>query len=407
MNHLFYLLVMGAAVLAVVPFALAQDAPADAAVQARVAARAAMIRELRARNQQMAIEGAQGPGTVENADLDASAALQPAEESHTEIGINASPTRPLVPVEPNGIRFDLADGSIVAGTLSIDAITVETRFGTLRVPIESIRSFRPGLDSYSELGNRIRELIERLGSEDYAQREAAKKELLTMGGQVLAELRHHQGDTNIERARHVKEILAQIEAMNEAEEQAASEATHTWIRPDTVVTTDFTVLGSISPKSFELANDYGQLSIKLSDIRTATRFANTRQEVRRSIVVEGRQLVQRGFKDTDIHVERGDRVTIVAQGQIAMTPWGGGIVSTPDGGQNFGWYKPNEIPGGALVGRIGDSGPEFKVGSKHSFTADRSGPLRFAIGMQQQFARPNYNFPGQYEVRVTVKPAEQ
>ena len=402
MKTLVYLL---ATVLSAVSAATAQDKPADASVQKRVSARAAMIRELRARNR--AMEAAQAPAPAYSAEAEASVGPEPVEDSGTDGVGNASTNLPAIPLEPNGIRFDLADGSIVAGKLSIDAITVETRFGSLRVPIESIKSFRPGLDSYSELGNQVRELIERLGSDDYVDRESAKKELLTMGGQVLAELRHHEADSNVERARHIKEILANLESMNEAEEQGDPRASQTWIRPDTVVTTEFTVLGSILPKSFQLTNDYGQLNIKLSEIRAATRYADTRQAVRRSLVVEGTHLVQRGFKETDIHVQRGDRVAIVAEGQIVMTPWGGGTVSTPDGGQNFGWYKANEIPGGALVGKIGDAGPEFKVGSKHSFTADRTGPLRFAVGMQQQFARPNYNFPGQYELRVTVKPSDQ
>jgi len=96
-------------------------------------------------------------------------------------------------------------------------------------------------------------------------------------------------------------------------------------------------------------------------------------------------------------------VSISADGQIVMTPWGSEMVSTPEGGDNFGAYMP-QIPGGALVAKIGDSGTVFKLGSKHTFVADRSGVLQLAVAMQAQYARNNYQFPGKYDVKIRVEP---
>ena len=45
----------------------------------------------------------------------------------------------------------------------------------------------------------------------------------------------------------------------------------------------------------------------------------------------------------------------------------------PDGAPNYGWYVPNQIPGGALVAKIGDKGTIFKVGRQMTFTAKNSG----------------------------------
>ena len=54
--------------------------------------------------------------------------------------------------------------------------------------------------------------------------------------------------------------------------------------------------------------------------------------------------------------------------------------------------------------RVGLNGKVFKVGSKKSFVAESSGVLQFAVAMQHQYANQNYQYPGQYNVRVRVQP---
>ena len=76
-------------------------------------------------------------------------------------------------------------------------------------------------------------------------------------------------------------------------------------------------------------------------------------------------------------------------------------MSSPDGAQNYGWYIPNQIPAGALVGRIGNSGTIFKVGSKATITADKSGVLNLAIGMEPNYS--NQAFPGEYHTKIHVE----
>ena len=61
------------------------------------------------------------------------------------------------------------EGSVVSGTLSVEAITVKTAFGTLQVPVEHVVSFTPGLDSHPQLQKRIGRLIQQLGSNDAAE----------------------------------------------------------------------------------------------------------------------------------------------------------------------------------------------------------------------------------------------
>src|SRR6185312_3664736 len=103
-----------------------------------------------------------------------------------------------------------------------------------------------------------------------------------------------------------------------------------------------------------------------------------------------------------VRINRGDKVSVTAEGKLVMSPWGNNMFSSPDGAEQYQWFVPNQIPGGALVARIGAAGKVFKVGSKHSFTAQRSGTIYFGIAMNPQFASQDFNFPGEYNVKLRV-----
>jgi hypothetical protein len=310
------------------------------------------------------------------------------------------------PADPREIRLHLMDGSVLAGQLSVDEISVATDFGKLTVPVTKIRSFHPGLDSYPQLSKKISELIDNLGSDDYQAREQAHKDLVNWGLKVRSELERRVQDDNAERKRHLTEILKEFDEL--AEEQLddyeSDQDDRPWIRGDKVVTDQFTIVGKIVEDSFQIRSKYGSLTVQLSDVVMADKPVSLKQEILKTVTVDGSNLVQRSFKASGIQVERGDKVMIRAEGQIGMTPWGSEHQSTPDGGQYYGWYVPNEIPGGALIAKLGNNGKVFKVGTRHTFVAQAAGTLQFAVAMQHQYANQGYNYPGQYTVRVKVEP---
>ncbi len=314
-------------------------------------------------------------------------------------------TEAAAPVSPRAIRMNLLDGSIITGELSVDEITVETEFGPLTVPVANIRSIVPGLDSSTGTASQIEKQIEDLGSDDYQVREKAHKDLVKWGTRIRGELTRYTNDDNAERKRHITEILKEFDELAEDyDEFDEGQRPREWIRGDTVVTTEFTIVGRVAQSSFDVASKYGTLTVKLADIRSADRPTGSKPEIRRNVNVDGNSLAQRGFKSSGIRVEAGDKISITAEGQVVMSPWGSNQSSTPDGAANFGWYIPNEIPTGALVAQIGNSGKIFKVGSKHTFTATKSGTLNFAVAMQNEYSQNGYAFPGQYRVRIKVNP---
>jgi hypothetical protein len=305
------------------------------------------------------------------------------------------------PADPDVLRIHLMDGSQIGGKLAAKDIEVETAFGPLKIPVTSIKSLTPGLGSHPKVTQDLTTLVEKLGSPVFGEREAAQKSLLEMGPSIRLQLERSANDPDTERKTRVKALLDefdQIEA-DAAEEEATG--AHKMIERDTVETTDFTVVGRIVQQDFEIISKYGSINAKLSDIRRVERAIAEKEELQKTVTVDGNAIIHRGLKDSGIRVERGDKITITAEGSLQMTPWGNQAMSTPEGAQNYGWYVANKIAGGALVGKIGKSGQVFKIGSKYSGTAESSGMLQLAIAMQGDYA--NQHFPGEYKVRVKIK----
>jgi len=332
----------------------------------------------------------------------ADAAVPQVEPSEAEPPIEAEP-KPEPP-PPRFIRLRLRDGSIIGGDLSIESITVKTEFGDLVVPIRRITAIEPGLNSYPELVARIRKLVEQLGADDYNQRERAQKELAELGDQAEQVLQQHHDDENAERKRRVGELLKAI--AKRAEEQALlgepSEGRKSWRLEDTVVTPSFTMVGEITPKTFKVTSKYGPLSVALADVLKGERRTAKRDDVLGVATVNQQHLAPRGFHRTGLRVQRGDRVTVYAEGSLVMSPWGSNQSSSPDGNTYFGNYQG--MPGGALIGRIGSSGQLKKIGARSTFVATADGELELAIAMMPQYANQGYQFPGQYKARIKISP---
>lgn len=299
------------------------------------------------------------------------------------------------------MRLHLMEGSVVTGRLSTDIVTVETAFGKLEVPVANIVSFTPGLESHPEEGKKIGRLIQQLGSNAAAERDAAQRALTDMGKTIQPELARYAQDEDTERRSRIQKILAELEESDDDDELDPL-AAKPWLTQDSVETTLFTVVGKISPQTFDLQTQFGPLKVAIGDIRRGERELDLKPEIKKQLFVTGENLIQLTMQTSGVRIGRGDKVQITADGRLTMTPWGNNMFSTPDGSEQYQWYLPNQIPGGALVARIGTAGKVFKVGSKHTFTATRAGILYFGVAMNPQFASQDYNYPGRYDVKIRV-----
>ena len=327
---------------------------------------------------------------------DTKAADKKPDDAASKTDTAAPATKPKV---SDQVQFYMPDGDVLVGIMLAKQITVATEFGTLTIPTAQIRSFVPGLNSRPKLLKQIEGLIAKLASSDSAERDRAHKELATLGPKVGGELRRHKGGSNADRAKHIETLLTEFEKRQAAEEQAGEDGEKSLAREDTVVTNDFTVLGKISPSTFQISTKFGTLTTDLASINRAVRTGQGREAFSKIVDVTGQHLMQRGYKKSTIQVRQGDRVTVTATGYIVMSPWGSSTRSTPDGSTQWGQY--NGFPTGCLVAKIGNGKP-FRIGSRKTFTAKTSGTIHFGISMNSSYA--SQVFPGTYKVKTRVSP---
>jgi hypothetical protein len=294
------------------------------------------------------------------------------------------------------------EGSVVSGKLSVTEITVETQFGSLKVPVSRIVSFTPGLNSHPKHREQIRVLVLQLGASEKALRDDAEKQLGAMGSSVQQLLEEFRDDKDTERRNRVTKLLEEIEQQKDDGDSDGGGPV-VLIDDDTVTTTAFTMIGKISPQSFQLQTKFGPLTVNLADIRRAVHESDEKPEFRKAIDVQGNNLVMRNPLNSGIKVNKGDKIEIEATGSVVMTPWGSETVSGPEGSPNYGQYRPG-INGGALCMRYGASGQDELVGRSKKFTATKAGTLYFAVAMQPAYGGGNYQFPGSYKVKVRVIP---
>jgi signal peptidase I len=303
------------------------------------------------------------------------------------------------------IRFHMWDGAVVGGDVSMHQLQVQTEFGSLAIPIEKIVSFYPGLDSFPERKQMIDTLVTQLGDRDYDVRERAHRQLQGMGLQLRKQLYDFDDGGSAERKKHLTDLRKELEEVLEDLEEEAEDPDNldrALIDGDMINTPDFSVVGKIQQPTFQIASRYGQLTIRLQDIRFADRsFNQPRAEIRKSVAVSGSTFFQKTPKSARIRVNRGDKITIRASGNVNWTNWNNN--SSPEGLQNQGSW--NGITCGALCARVGKSGEVIKIGSKESFVAKKSGVLYLAIAMKDNYANnTSYRWDGEFKARIVVTP---
>ena len=110
----------------------------------------------------------------------------------------------------------------------------------------------------------------------------------------------------------------------------------------------------------------------------------------------------RDWQSTDLLVEQDDLLTINAEGNWLYTP---GEYHGPEGHRRYvspAFYPLPGVPGGALIGRIGEEGEPFHVGKSLRWRAERDGLLYLRI--DDDILSDN---EGYVTVEVQVDPAEE
>lgn len=276
----------------------------------------------------------------------------------------------------------LRSGTVLVGTIEPRLWKVQTKFGVLNVPVESVKRIRFGRRANPERYALVLELIKQLASANPERRNHAQAGLKQEGTYAAPELRRAaKGHADPEVRRLCQEIFDALELEDEV---LAKD-------DDQVATTIFNVAGSVTLKSFKVTvEELGALNVERKDIvSVSSRNAITLRKFK----VTGQNTMVGAWVDTKITIEKGIKLTVKAQGTIHYPRWGNQYMM-PDGNPNMG--NMNGIWYGALIGKVGAGGPPFRLGANYSGTPKGKGTLFLAVMMNQKGQPSN----GEYTVTI-------
>jgi hypothetical protein len=281
------------------------------------------------------------------------------------VGLVQGQSKKNLPANQAEVRF--GDGSLVRMTILQEHVEVQTKYGKLKVPVKDIRRIEFGLHLPEGVGTQIQNAIQLMGSNVYKQREGAARDLVDLGHLAYPAVQKAATSSDLEVAQRAAGVLKQISLKVAPENlRLASE--------DTIQTVEFPIIGRIvSPTIKAYSVHFGELSLKLSDLRTMS-LRGGQDDVEQIVdaAKHGSQLDQ--WLDTGVTVAPNLKFSIRAEGQVDLWPQGPGqYLAGPKGYTTAG--KGGVFMAGTLVGRIGESGKAFIVGEQYEGTPVQEGKL--------------------------------
>ena len=281
------------------------------------------------------------------------------------VGLVQGQSKKDLPANQAEVRF--GDGSLVRMTILQEHVEVQTKYGKLKVPVKDIRRIEFGLHLPEGVGTQIQNAIQLMGSNIYKQREGAVRDLVDLGHLAYPAVQKAAGSGDLEVAQRAAGVLKQISLKVAPENlRLASE--------DTIQTVEFPIIGRIvSPTIKAYSVHFGELSLKLSDLRTMS-LRGGQDDVEHIVdaAKHGSQLDQ--WLDTGITVAPNLKFSIRAEGQVDLWPQGPGqYLAGPKGYTTAG--KGGVFMAGTLVGRVGESGKSFIIGEQYEGTPVQEGKL--------------------------------
>ena len=264
-------------------------------------------------------------------------------------------------LEPALHEVRLRSGSLLVGTLEPAQWKVQTIFGALMVPVNEVRQVRFGRLADPERVAQVKAWIAELASANPDRRNHGRASLKAAGAFAATDLQQaakHDEDPEVKRI--CKELLDELDLSKED------------IVPDEdrIETRIFTISGSIVASSFKVTvAELGAVDVRRKDI-ISIRVHGARWIKTFKVTAANNQLST--WVDTKFELQKGEEFSATASGGIHFPSWGNQTFS-PDGNRNMGMV--NNLPMGALVGRIGPKGATILFGSSYKGKAPVSGRL--------------------------------
>src|SRR5258708_4711433 len=205
--------------------------------------------------------------------------------------------------DANAIEVRFADDSLVKMILQQSTIEVATRFGKLSVPAQEMRRIELGMRIPAATSKRIEAAVAALANADFKKRDAGVAELIGLRELAYPALLRAARSNDPEVSRRAEEAIKAIA------EKVPAEKLHLPLH-DTVVTTEFTIVGQVEAPTLKARTPYfGETNLNLAEIRTLRWIANGRES---KVVVDAGRYggPQETWLDTHIEVRPGMNLQI-------------------------------------------------------------------------------------------------
>lgn len=292
------------------------------------------------------------------------------------------------PPESAEVRF--ADGSSVRMLLGQSTIDITTRYGKLSVPVEDIRKIEFGFRYPEGVKDNIDSAVAKLALPDAKDREAAVKELLTFRELAYPALKRVAVGTNPELATRASEVIRKLEEKVGADKLRIQDL-------DTIHATEFVVTGRIEAPTLKGRTTYfGDVIVQVAELRSIRFLGGGGGEAEVAVdAAKYAALTRDVWFDTEVDVLEGNALEITAAGIVDLYPTGGNYKVGPDAMPRQG-QSPDGTPSGMLLGRIGEKGKTFQIGTKYSQSISDSGRLYLRI----ECSPWNMGSTGSYTVKI-------
>jgi hypothetical protein len=291
---------------------------------------------------------------------------------------------PPKPAKIEDPLFELKDGNRFRGQIELESLEVDTEFGVQKIPRARLVRIIFGLSSDPDHLKRLEALVEQLGDSDFEKREKAQEEILAMGlpaKEAVTEALKNKDPEVKSRAEAILKVLQDFPGEAPSKE-------------DKVETPSMTLTGRVKLASFPVRTAYGALQIPRKAIQSIDfRGAPRLKEFSVSPTAQGPQKTL----NTGVRLKAGQKIKIKASGSVFLRNYG--QPCNPDGLPTNSYGMWNNVPQGALFGRLGPDGPVFKIGADYD-EAPGTGILQLGIAGSS----PHPMDSGSYKVSVEVIP---
>ena len=320
-------------------------------------------------------------------------------------------TEPRDKPDRNEVEVRFLDGSKVRMTVLQESLDVTTRYGKLTIPVTDIRNIEFGLHLPDEVAKQVETAVQRLGNNAHADREAASRELVQLGHQAYPAVQGAVKSKDPEVSRRAEEVVKRIR----------DKVPTPLLRLDAndrIETVMFPIVGRISSGTLKARSAYfGEKEIRISDL-LAVHFNNARGTSEFTVDAAKYGSPTSQWLNTGVEVDADTDLNITASGQVDLRDDGTGrFVTGPAGFSRAGGFGGMQkamaggpagiggpgmggvnVAGGALIGRIGESGDAFYVGENFKGKPGLRGKLYLHIVPSPW----GMNSVGSYKVKVNL-----